>query len=133
MRASVASLHVVAPFAAQVRTVFKQPGEVVQQGEVVAEVINTDKVRVEGDLKLSDLPFVAPAAQVRVRLEGTAAAPDLAQHVFAGTLTFVDVKVEPVSQTVRIAAEVNNATGQLREGLKATLFIPKSTAEPRQP
>jgi multidrug efflux pump subunit AcrA (membrane-fusion protein) len=127
MRASCASLHIVSPFAAQVRAVYKQPGEVVQLGELVAEVVNSDRIRVEGNIHLSDLPFVAPQVKIHLRVEAPATSPELAEQVFTGAITFVDVKVEPVSQTVQVAAEVDNSSGLLREGLKGVMFIPKPT------
>lgn len=128
MRASFDSLHIVTPFAAQVRAVYKQPGEVVQEGEAVAEVVNTDRIRVEGDVNLIDLPFVAPQTTVQVRIEGSSSPPELAQQVFSGSITFVDVKVEPVSQKVHIAAELDNSSGLLREGLMGVMFIMKPNA-----
>jgi multidrug efflux pump subunit AcrA (membrane-fusion protein) len=131
MRASCESLHFVAPFAAHVVAVYKQPGEVVQQGELVAELVNTENIRVEGAVDFSDLPYVAPQAKVHLKVEAPASL-GLAEQVFTGTITFVDVKVEPVSQTVRIAAEIDNSSGLLREGLKGVLYIPKPMADSRQ-
>ena len=124
MRASCESLHIVAPFAAHVVAVYKRPGEVVQQGELVAEVVNTERIRVEGAISFSDLAFVAPQAKVHLKVEAPASL-GLAEQVFTGAITFVDVKIEPVSQTVRIAAEVDNSSGLLREGLKGVMYIPK--------
>ncbi len=123
--ATVETLHVAAPFAARVRAVYKQPGEVVQEGEAVAEIVNADRVRVEGDVPLVDVAGVARGAPVEVRFDDPKAPPDLAQRVFTGTITFVDLKVEPVSQKVHIAAELDNRRGLLREGLVATMLIPR--------
>jgi multidrug efflux pump subunit AcrA (membrane-fusion protein) len=131
MRASCESLHMVAPFAAHVVAVYKKPGEVVQQGELVAEVVNTEKIRVEGAVNLSDLSFVTPQVKIHLKVDAPASL-GLAEQVFTGAITFVDVKVEPVSQTVRIAAEVDNSSGLLREGLKGVMFIPKQAADARQ-
>ncbi len=128
IRASLDALRVVSPFAAQVRAVYKQPGEVVQEGEIVAEVVNTERIRVEGDVPLADLPFVRPQASIQVRIEGASAPPEFAQRVFSGSITFVDVKVEPVSQRVRVAAELDNRSGLLREGLVGVMYIPKTPA-----
>ncbi len=130
IRASVDALHVTAPFAAFVRAVYKRPGEVVQEGEVVAELVSPNRVRIEGDVPLAALPWVTPQAEVFVRLtdssaEAASATPDAAPADFVARITFVDVKVEPVSRTVRIAAELDNRDGRLREGLSATLLIPK--------
>jgi multidrug resistance efflux pump len=130
IRATVATLSVAAPFAARVRATYKRPGEVVQQGEIIAEIVNTDRVRVEGDVDLGDLSWVAVQAEVYVQLDGALVPPEMAQGVFPGVITFVDVKVEPVSKKVHIAAEVDNRAGLLREGLPAVMLIPRvQTAE----
>jgi biotin carboxyl carrier protein len=134
IRASVDALHIKAPFAAFVRAVYKRPGEVVQEGEVVAELVSPSRIRVEGDVPLAALPWVTPQAEVLVRLTDpstdTAAATPSATTAaapadFVARITFVDMKVEPVSRTVRIAAELDNRDGRLREGLSATLLISK--------
>jgi multidrug efflux pump subunit AcrA (membrane-fusion protein) len=65
--------------------------------------------------------------KIHLRVEAPATSPELAEQVFTGAITFVDVKVEPVSQTVQVAAEVDNSSGLLREGLKGVMFIPKPT------
>lgn len=126
IRATVESLHIVAPFAARVGKTFKQTGELVQAGEVLAELVSTSRIRVEGDIDFRDLPYVAPQTPVQVRVDDASVPAKLAQCVFPGLITFVDVKVEPVSHRVRIAAELDNRSGQLREGLAATMLISKS-------
>lgn len=123
IRASVDALHITAPFAAFVRAVYKRPGEVVQEGEVVAELVSPSRIRIEGDVPLAALPWVTPQTGVLVRV--TDSSPETEPADFAARITFVDVKVEPVSRTVRIAAELDNTGGRLREGLSATLLIPK--------
>lgn len=128
MSVTVESLHVAAPFAGRVRAVYKQAGEFVQEGEVVAELVNADRVRVEGDVPLAAAGRIAPGAPVEVRIEGVAAPSDLEHRTFAGVITFVDVKVEPVSQTVHVAAELDNRHGLLRGGLVASMLIQRSNA-----
>lgn len=133
IRATLASLHVTAPFAARVRAVYKQPGEVVQEGEVIAELVNTERVRVEGDVELSALPWIAAHGAAYVRIEGNSIPAEWSQQAFAGVITFVDVKVEPVSKKVHIAAEIDNRAGFLREGLPAVMLIPKTQSSDGRP
>ena len=71
---------------------------------------------------------LSPQAEVDVRVDGAAVPPELARGVFRGVITFVDVKVEPVSKKVHIAAEVDNRDGLLREGLPAVMLIPRVQA-----
>jgi membrane fusion protein, multidrug efflux system len=133
MSATLDSLRLVAPFNATVRAVFKRPGEVVQEGEIVAEIVNTQRIRVEGDLPLEELPSLALHSQVIIRIDAASAPANLAEQSFSGAVEFIDVKVEPVSHKVRVAAELDNRSGLLREGLTATMFIHRSNAVARKP
>lgn len=128
MSVTVESLHVAAPFAGRVRAVYMQAGEFVQEGEVLAEIVNADRVRVEGDVPLAEAGRIVPGAPVEVRIEGVASPSELAHRTFTGAITFVDVKVEPVSQKVHVAAELDNRHGLLRGGLVATMMIPRAAA-----
>ncbi|MGI9455631.1 MAG: efflux RND transporter periplasmic adaptor subunit [Aeoliella sp.] len=120
IEANLETLHMRAPFSAFVRSVQKQPGEVVQQGEIVAEVVNTSRVRVDGYAGLDAARYLRVGKSIELQLgEGEQA------QLFPGVIAFVDVKIEPVSQRIRFAADVPNDEGQLREGLQATLLIPK--------
>jgi macrolide-specific efflux system membrane fusion protein len=117
------SLRIAAPFDAFVRFVHRQPGEVVREGEVILEIVNTDRVRVEGYIEAADLPHVAPGRSVWVRLTGEGVAAEARDRTFGGRIVFVDVKIEPVSQKVRVSAEVLNHDRLLRDGLTATMTI----------
>jgi macrolide-specific efflux system membrane fusion protein len=117
------TLQIVAPFDAFVRNVHRQPGEVVREGEVIVEIVNTDRVRVEGYLNPADLPYVAPGRLVSVRVTGDGVPPDARNRSFAGRVAFVDVKIEPVSQKVRVSAEVLNPDRLLRDGMTAAMTI----------
>jgi multidrug efflux pump subunit AcrA (membrane-fusion protein) len=123
IRAAVNSLQLVAPFNATVRKVFKQAGEVVYEGEVVAEIVNTQLVQVEGDVDLKDVHRIALKAPVQLRIDGDSLSAGISQRAFSGAITFIDLKVEPVSKKVRIRAELNPTDGLLCEGLSGTMFI----------
>jgi multidrug efflux pump subunit AcrA (membrane-fusion protein) len=123
IRAAVDSLRLVAPFNATVRKVFKQAGEVVHEGEVVAEIVNTRQVQVEGDVDLKDVPLIALRAPVQLRIDGDSLSPVISQRTFRGAITFIDLKVEPVSRKVRVRAELDPTDGLLWEGLSGTMYI----------
>jgi len=123
MSLAVESLHISAPFAGQVLGVYKQVGEFVQEGEPLAAIVSADRVRVEGDVPLADAGGIAPGTPVQIRIEGVADPAEIAQRVFTGAVTFVDAKVEPVSQQVHIIAELENRHGLLRGGMVASMII----------
>lgn len=120
-RAAQQALQLTVPFDAFIRKVHFQPGEYVREGEVVLEVVNTDRIRIEGYIELADHRRVARGDRVSVRIAGPTSpgrTPSL-----AGRLVFVDVKIEPVTQKVRVTAEVDNSQGRLRDGVSATMVI----------
>jgi membrane fusion protein, multidrug efflux system len=131
-KATLDSYHIVAPFKATVRATFKQPGEVVQEGEVVAEIVNPERIRIEGDVPLQDLPALALHAEVIVRINSSPGSTTATARDYLARLEFVDVKVEPVSQKVHVAAELDNRDGLLRDGLTATMFIRRAASESRK-
>jgi multidrug efflux pump subunit AcrA (membrane-fusion protein) len=132
VKATLDSYHVVAPFKATVRATFKQPGEVVQEGEIVAEIVNPQRIRVEGNVPLQDLPALALYSDVIVRINTSSQSTRATAQDYHAKLEFIDVKVEPVSQQVSVAAELDNRDGLLREGLTATMFIRRADSESRK-
>jgi multidrug efflux pump subunit AcrA (membrane-fusion protein) len=131
-KATLDSYHIVSPFKATVRATFKQPGEVVQEGEVVAEIVNLERVRVDGNVPLQDLPALALHSDVIVRIDSSSESTRATTQDYPARLEFIDVKVEPVSQKVHVAAELDNQDGLLREGLTATMFIRRADSESRK-
>lgn len=122
--AELRGYHVDAPFSGTVRQVMKVPGESVRDGEAILELVNTDRVQVEGFGNLEDLWNLKPGAAVEVWLE----APELerfglTKERFRGRLIHVDSLVQPVTGKVRVVAEVQNRHNILRDGLRATLQI----------
>ena len=131
--AELRTYSVLAEFDGVVTRVYKKKGEAVRQGDPVAEIINTDRVRVEGYVPLADLRYAKQGAKVYVRLN--VADHDLPEEkeVFEGQITFVDVVSEPIDRKTRIFAEIRNRDNILRAGLEATMEIefesPSATAK----
>jgi RND family efflux transporter MFP subunit len=122
--AELEAYHVHAPFSGVVRQVMKVPGESVRDGEPILELVNTDRVQVDGYGALEDMWNLQPGAQVEVWLD----VPELekfgvTKERFRGKLIHVDSLVQPVTGKVRVVAEVENRHGLLRDGLKATMQI----------
>jgi len=112
-----------APFDGVVTQIYKRKGEAVRQGDPILELVNTDRVRVEGRVEIKDVWKMRPGMTVHVRLE----IPDVdlpeEQQTFEGRVVFVDVTVQPVTREVRVWAEVANANNILKDGLTATMTI----------
>ena len=121
--AELKTYSVLAQFDGVVTRIFRKKGEAVRQGDPVAEIVNTDRVRVEGNVPFSDLRYAKQGAKVLVRLNTVHPDDRHANEVFEGKITFVDVVSEPIDRTTRIYAEVRNRQNILRAGLEAVMEI----------
>lgn len=123
--------QVAAPFDGMVLDVYKHPGEVVREGEQILRLASAARVRVEGYVSVEQAVRIRRGMAVEARLQADEASETaVSTAAYAGRLTFVDMKVEPVSRKVRVLAEVANPDALLRDGLTATLTIlTKTTVE----
>lgn len=123
-QAEVDASRLTAPFEGVVVRTFKSRGEAVQQGDPVIELISNRRVKVEGYLPIKAIQRVQVGQPVRVNQEPAAEVSDEQQGAAAeGRIVFIDIAAEPVTERVRIWAEVDNDRGQLRVGLPASLTI----------
>ncbi len=122
--------QVDAPFNGVVTNVMKQKGEAVRQGDPILEVVDTERVRVEGNVEFKDVFAIKPGARVVVQLSIPKFDLDVEKQTFEGRITFVDVTA--ISEKVRIWAEVKNHDNILRGGLFASMTIyPEDVVEPQ--
>ncbi len=121
---------VISPIDAQVRTVFKKQGEAVAEGEPILELVNTSRVKVEGYVHLKDLDSIKVGSLVRVQLDVPDADLPSERLTFPGRIAYIDVKVEPVSHSVKVWAEVSNQGGILKDGLTARMAIDRHQVAP---
>lgn len=122
-QAQLETFRIKAPFEGVVTRVHRSKGEAVRQGDQVLELVSTKRVRVEGMMDIRDVWYVRRGNEVDVQLEITGTDLDVVRQTFPGRIVFVDVKAEPVSQTVRVWAEVENSENVLRAGLMARMKI----------
>jgi RND family efflux transporter MFP subunit len=123
IEAELKSFSIEAPFDGIVTRVHRAKGEAVGLGDPLIEVVNMDRVRVEGYVSIVDGMRIKQGSPVTVKLD----IPDVdlpeEGMEFPGKLVFVDVGVEPVSGQIRVWAEVPNPDGILRSGLPARMRI----------
>ena len=125
-KARLKMYRVEAPSDGVVTQVYKRKGEAVRQGDPILDLVNTDRVRVEGRVDVKDVWKVKRGMAVRVRLD----IPDVQlpeeNETFEGRVVFVDVAVQPVTREVRVWAEVTNQDNILKDGLTATMVVDTS-------
>lgn len=123
IEAELKTYSIEAPFDGIVTRVHRSKGEAVAMGDPLVEVVNLNRVRVEGYVGIVEGLRIKPGALVTVKLD----LPDVdlpeERLEFTGKLVFVDVGVEPVTGQIRVWAEVPNPDGILRSGLTARMKI----------
>lgn len=113
--AASTSFYLRAPIAGTVTSVTMTAGQSVSPGTVVASVLNTRSVYVDGNAFESDLPFLRAGDSVEVTV---AAYP---QTVFHGRVRYVGKQVEASSRTVPVRSLIDNPRDVLRPAMFATV------------
>jgi multidrug efflux pump subunit AcrA (membrane-fusion protein) len=109
-------LHTVtAPFAGTVVMVRGRIGEWVEVGAPVLRLVAVDKLRAEGFLTVENAGSNLIGREVLFRGESGSTAK--------GRLRFVSPEMDAVSRQVRVWAELDNSTGELRSGEQGSLEI----------
>ncbi|MDZ4689286.1 MAG: HlyD family efflux transporter periplasmic adaptor subunit [Planctomycetaceae bacterium] len=124
---------ILAPIDGFVTRVLKHPGEAVQLGDPVAEVVNPRKLKVEGYVTAGDAQRLKPGMKATASPHVVPNTGNATPVSATGVLVFVDVGVEPVSQRVRVWAEIDNRELKLRPGLLARLTIDTTPPAEREP
>lgn len=122
LEAEIRSYGVTAPFAGTITRVMKHPGEAVQLGDPVVELVDASRLKVEGYVSVSEARTLklGQAVSVVEEVEGISPVPEVR---LLGKLVFVDIGIEPVSQRVRIWADVDNSKFLLRPGMLARMEL----------
>lgn len=135
-RARLEDTVIRAPFAGRTGLRRVSLGGFVPPGTVVTTLDDTSVIKLEFTVPQSFLGDLAPGLPVEARAEG------FGDRVFTGTLTTLDSRVDPVTRSIAVRAELPNADGALRPGLfmsvrlgartAPTLMIPEEALVPEQ-
>ncbi len=119
--------EVFASFGGVVTKVHRKKGEAVRQGDPILEVVNTERMKVEGYLSVADSYRVKAGDAVvlslsKIREGGKEVSSGIEQKTFVGIVKFVEPRIE-LGNKVKVTAHVQNAEGLLKDGLKGTMTI----------
>lgn len=106
-QARLAEFDIRAPFSGTVLEIFLAPGEIADTQTVILEFGAFDRLRATAFISPARAAGLAPGTLVQGQIDGQAA---------EARVTAIDPRLDPVSQTVRIALEIENADGQFPVG-----------------
>jgi membrane fusion protein, multidrug efflux system len=114
-----------APFSGTILQIRRHRGEALEAGGTVLEIANFERLRVEGLVPLAESFAIQVGQPVSVRIVIPEADLQVERSTYQGRIVLVDSAVQEISQMVRIAAEVDNSDGLLKEGLPTVMQIRK--------
>jgi membrane fusion protein (multidrug efflux system) len=110
-RAKLQDYTIRAPFAGVLGVRRVSVGALVSPGSVIASLDDLSQVKVDFTVPEIHLPLLHPGLAVETRSQ---AYPD---KVFAGTVSFVDSRIDPVTRAVALRAQLDNREQLLRPGM----------------
>lgn len=116
--------RIVAPVSGVVVSLEKRPGEWVEPGVNVMQIVRIDRLRVEGFITASQAMHDLMGATAEVSFASAEAADD--PVTASGTVVFISPDVNPVNSHVRVFMEIDNQNNQLRPGLRVSARIKDS-------
>jgi RND family efflux transporter MFP subunit len=116
--------RIAAPFNGIVVQVLDRQGEWVEPGRQALRIVNVDRLKAEGFLPASRASSDLAGAAVNVTVAGGARGnqPDSTES-FHGKIVFVSPEVDPITNQVRVWAEVDNLAGRLRPGQPVKMVV----------
>ncbi len=111
LRARLADRVITAPFAGRLGLRRVSPGSLVTPGTVITTLDDISRIKLDFSVPETFLAAVAVGQQIRAR---SAAFPD---RSFEGTVRAVDSRVDPVTRTFVVRAELPNPDRLLKPGM----------------
>ncbi len=121
LEAQLADRIVRAPFAGVVGLRQVSVGSLVRPGDPIITLDDTSTIKLDFSVPERFLAALEPGLEIAAR---TSAYPD---EVFAGEIAQIDSRIDPVTRTVTVRAEIDNAEGHLRPGQLMTVEIRRDT------
>lgn len=115
IEARLADRIIRAPFSGVVGLREVSLGSLVRPGDPIITLDDTSLIKLDFSVPERFLSVLAPGQEITA---GTSAYPDV---VFTGTIAQIGSRIDPVTRTVTVRAEINNDDGHLRPGQLMTV------------
>lgn len=111
------TLEIRAPYDGVVIEKLVNEGQRVMAGDPLLRIADLRRVWVEAEVFEQDVALVRLGQRVTVELDAFAGRPR------SGPIVFLQPTVDPETRTLRVRVELDNADGQLRPGMYATIRV----------
>ncbi len=112
----IAEREIRAPFSGVTGLRRVSPGALVTPGEVITTL---------DDISVMRMDFQMPALKLSAVAEGQTveAYSDALDERFRGTITAIDVRIDPIGRNISVRAEIPNPDGKLKPGMLMRLAL----------
>lgn len=117
--AQLAQLQVVAPFDGRLGIRQVSRGALVRPGDLITTLDDVSQVKVDFSIAENHLPSVSEGLQVFAE---SIAYPE---QTFAGTISSIDSRIDPVTRSVQVRAIIDNAEYKLHPGMLLQITLQK--------
>jgi len=117
VRARLDMCVIKAPFSGRVVELLVNPHETVTQGQELINILDDSRLELELFVPSRWLSWLATGAAFDVRIDETG-------KTYAATVTVLGAKVDPVSHSIRVLAEIEGRPTELLAGMSGTAHFP---------
>jgi membrane fusion protein (multidrug efflux system) len=122
-RAAVADHVIRAPFDGVLGLRLVSVGSLVSPGTAITTLDDVSLIKVDATFPESALPQLKVGQKVSARSDAWPG------ETFSGTITAIDARIDPVSRSIMIRAEIPNPDGKLRPGMLLQVDVERSTRQ----
>jgi macrolide-specific efflux system membrane fusion protein len=115
----VSRRQINAPFDGMIVEVFVRTGEWIEPGTKAVRLVDIGRLKAEGFISADQADPSLMGAEANV----VAANTDTTAERFQGTITFVSPEIDPITDQVRVSAEIDNHEHRLRPGQRVRMWI----------
>lgn len=112
---------VKAPFKGVVNNLYIDPGEYVDTGAPVADLVNVDSIRINVNVPEMDVRYLKKGEFAQVTVDAYKG------EKWTGEIYFVAFKADPATKTFKVRVVVNNEDGRIRPGMLARVSFQRRT------
>lgn len=118
--AAIAERRIIAPFAGVTGLREMSEGAVASPGDMIAALDDISVIRTDFNVPSVHLSVLKPGLTVKAKTDA------FPEKTFTGKVHTVNTRVDPLTRSVTVRADFNNADGMLKPGLLMTVFLEKN-------
>ena len=123
MNATLAKCNLTAPFAGRVAEQKVREQQFVQPGQALLDILDDSALELEFIIPSKWLAWLKPGTGFKVRIDETA-------HEYPARITRIGARVDPVSQSVKVAAVIDGSFPELIAGMSGRIQLAPPAGKP---